>query len=352
MQIALIGWQGSGKSTLFQALTGSAPSIGDEAHRGTAQVPDHVLDELHNLYPPAKKVNARVDYLDVVGLAASQKRAGIKRSLVNHLQGANVLAVILGVFHHTGKSIPSLADIVRNELADLEIEMLLSDMQIAETRLEKVRASKQRGISVDEYELSALEKAVKLLNDERPLRQLELNSSEEKAIRGLGFLTQKPLLVIVNHGEEQDRSALLEELVDLGSEDKRLELLNASLEAEIASLDEEDRELFLGEMGLEIAASDLVIRSGFELLGLIRFFTVGDDEVRAWPVKRGSDAVEAAGTIHSDLAKGFIRAEVVTSRDLLELGSLTACRDKGLLRLEGKQYIVEDGDVMHIRFNV
>jgi ribosome-binding ATPase YchF (GTP1/OBG family) len=159
-------------------------------------------------------------------------------------------------------------------------------------------------------------------------------------------------LIAINHGEDQNGADLTDRVADLAEEKRRIEALNCSLEAEIAALEEEDRAVFLKEMGITTPASDRVIRAGFDLLGMIRFFTVGDDEVRAWPIPKDMVAVDAAGEIHSDLSRGFIRAEVVPSDNLLEKGSLSACRDAGLLRLEGKQYIVQDGDVMHIRFNI
>jgi len=353
MQIALIGWQSGGKSTLFTALTGQQASIGEEAHLGTAKVPDKRLDDLHGIYPPAKKINARVDYLDVAGLAANQKQSGLKRSLVNHLQGANVLANVIGIFQLGAESSEDLAEEILSQVNDLEAELLLSDLQIAENRMEKMNASKNRGVKPDPIEYQTIEKVLDALNEEKALRLVEFSNNEEKLIRSYGFLSQKALLTIVNHGEDQNGPELEKLLLDkITGEQKLLEVLNASLEAEIAVLDEEDREMFLEEMGIETPASDRVINAGFNILGLIRFFTVGDDEVRAWPIKRETIAVDAAGEIHTDLSRGFIRAEVVHSDDLLRLGTLSKCRDEGLLRLEGKQYIVKDGDIMHIRFAV
>ncbi|MBS1261754.1 MAG: Ribosome-binding ATPase YchF [Calditrichaeota bacterium] len=353
MQIALIGWQSSGKSTLFSAVSGSAPAHGEEAHPGVALVPDQTLDRLFDLFPRTKKVNARVDYLDVVGLAPGQKRSGIKRALVNHLQGATVLAPVIGVFQHGPRDACELVEDARRQLDDLEIEMLLSDLATAEPRLAKIEAQKQRGQEIDEFERQALRRCIEWLDEERPLRTLALTGEEEKAIRGHGLLTRKPLLVTINHGEDQDGATIRARAREqLAAEQRRVIVLNAALEAEIAALDEEDRELFVTEMGIETPAADKLIRAGFDLLGLIRFFTIGDDEVRAWPIAEGADAVAAAGTIHSDLARGFIRAEVVHADDLIRLGSLSACREQGLLRLEGKTYRVADGDLLYIRFAV
>lgn len=353
MQIALIGWQSGGKSTLFKALTGMDSPFGEEAHPGIARVPDPVLDQLHDLFPTSKKVNARVDYLDVAGLAASEKRTGFKRSLINHLQGANVLAAVVGTYQHGEMPAEDLAEDVVQQVTDLETEMLLSDLQVMENRVEKIESSKHRGQKIDPTDQRAVEKAHAALNEEKPLREVEFDTEEAKALRPYGLLTQKALMVLVNHGEDQDGEgirALAEP--KLQGTLKTMEVLNGQLEAEIASLEEEDRGVFLEEMGLDAAASDRVIRSSFGLLGLIRFFTVGDDECRAWPIPVGMAAQQAAGEIHSDLERGFIRAEVVPSDELLRLKTLAACRDNGLLRLEGKTYIVKDGDVMHIRFAV
>lgn len=353
MQIALIGWQSGGKSTLFKALTGTEAPFGEEAHPGVARVPDPTLDLLHNLHPTSKKVNARVDYLDVAGLAASEKRSGFKRSLINHLQASNVLAAVVGTYALGDMPATDLAAEVMQQVDDLETEMLLSDLQVAENRMERITQTRQRGQKVDPLDQQAIEKALEALNDEKPLRTVGFDANELKAIRSYAFLTAKPLMVVVNYGDNQDGVAIAAQLADRFTGDARtLEVLNAQMEAEIAALDEEDRGPFLEELGIDSPASDRVIRAGFGLLGLIRFFTVGDDECRSWPIPEGMNAQDAAGEIHSDLSRGFIRAEVVSSDDLLRLKSLAACRDEGVLRLEGKQYVVKDGDVMHVRFAV
>ncbi len=353
MQIALIGWQGGGKSTLFKALTGTEPSIGEQANLGVASVPDERLDNLHVLYPPAKKIPARVDYIDLAGLAHTDERSGFKRSMINHLQGSNLLAAVFGVFHLGDESPDNIADYVATEVADIEAELLLSDLQAAENRLERIEHSKNRGQKVNPAEVAILDKVMEALNEETPLREIDLDEKQEKLIRSFAFLTQKPLLLVINISDEQDGDQIARILEEkLSGVSKQVEVVNAMIEAEIASLDESDRDDFLADMGIEHPASERVIRVGFDLLNLVSFFTVGDDEVRAWPVKKGTEAVSAAGEIHTDLERGFIRAEVVQSSDLAKLGSLSACKDKGILRLEGKTYIVEDGVVMHVRFAV
>lgn len=355
MQISLTGLQSSGKSTLFTALTGKEPAIGETVHPGIALVPDPILDQLHQMWPMAKKVPARVEYLDVAALSTEDDRGGIKRSLVNHLQGSNVIALIVGIYHLPDSPIDELIQKVRDEVTDLEAEFLLSDLQIAENRRDRLEANRKRGLKAeyDPREVSLIEQIIEHLNNEVPLRDISLNEKELKLLRSYAFLTLKPMMIIVNRYESQDGDGLLEALKDLGNGDQRaLHVIDARLEAEIAQLPVEDQAEFLEDLGIKQPASNLVIRSGFELLGLCRFFTVGEDEVRAWPIPRGTVAVDAAGEIHTDLQRGFIRAEVVRTSDLLELGSMSACRDKGLLRLEGKSYVVQDGDVMHVRFAV
>ncbi len=353
MQIALIGWQGSGKSTLFKALTGKDAPFGEQAYPGQTDVPDDRLDKLHEIYPPAKKIYARMDYLDIAGVAHSDEKSGFKRSMINHLQGANVLAPVIGVFHMGEAPAADLAETVMEELADIESEMLLSDLQTAENVAERIKTNKSRSIKIDPIEETAIEKVLEALNEEKPLREIEFLDIEELKIRSYGFLSQKALLVVVNRGEDQNEEELHAALADkVPGINRRLEVMDASIEAEIAGLEEDDRELFLEDLGIERPASQRVMRAGFDMLGLISFFTVGDDEVRAWPIPQGMPSVQAAGTIHSDLERGYIRAEVVASSDLLDLGSLHACKEKGVLRLEGKEYIVKDGDVMHIRFAV
>jgi ribosome-binding ATPase YchF (GTP1/OBG family) len=271
--------------------------------------------------------------------------------MINHLQNANVLCPVFGAYQETG-STEDVAEMMRALIEDFETELLLSDLQVAESRAEKIASSKQRGIKVDAAEDRAITKVLDALNEETPLRLIELGMEEEKAIRSYAFLTLKPLLIVINKGEEQDSNALQQALSDFEGDQKKLIVLDAQMEAEIAGLPEEDRGEFLEEMGIESPASERLLQESFNLLGLIRFFTVGEDEVRSWPIRKGTPAVEAAGEIHSDLQRGFIRAEVVHSTDLLELGSMSACRDKGVLRLEGKTYEVRDGDVMHVRFAV
>ncbi len=328
--------------------------MGEEVHPGITEVPDPLLDRLHALFPPLKKIPARVEYLDIVGLAASQRRSGFKRSLINHLQGSNMLAAVIGTFQSGDASTDKLANDALSELNDLEAELLLSDLMAAENRLKRIeQAKKKPKQELDPLEEQTLRVVMENIGKETPLRQIEFESEQKRKIRSFGFLSQKPLLVIVNRGEEQDGETLADALEDrVTGPGRRLEVVDAKLEAEIAVLEPADRDNFLSELGIESPASERVIRTGFELIGLIRFFTIGDDEVRAWAIPGGTTAIDAAGGIHTDLQRGFIKAEVVQAEDLIEAGSLSACRDKGLLRLESKDYTVADGDMIYVRFNV
>ncbi|MFC2170749.1 DUF933 domain-containing protein [Calditrichota bacterium] len=351
MQIALIGWQGSGKSTLFTALTGAETSIGETVHPGVANVPDRRLDELHLIFPPAKKIPARVNYLDIAGLAHSDQRSGFKRSMINHLQGSQLLVTVIGVFHLGWENPDEIVNTIITEAKEIDDELILSDLGIAENRLERVELNKKRGVKTDPQERILLEEMLAALNTETPLRDITLAGDQEKMIRSFAFLTQKQELLVVNISEDQPADDL-KRLLESKLPGRRIEIINAGLEAEIARLDEEDRSDFMAEMGIDTAASDRIIQAGFEMLDLICFFTIGDDEVRAWQVPSGISAVKAAGEIHSDLERGFIRAEIAPSENFLELKTFSACRDKGLLRLEGKDYIIRDGEIMHVRFAV
>ncbi len=355
MQISLVGWRSSGKSTLFTALTGKEAVIGETAHPGFALVPDSRLDRLHQLSPHLNKIPARVEYLDIAGLTYEEEKTGVKRSMINFLQGANVLATVIALFHLDTPDPESLINHVQKDLLDLETEFLLSDMQIAENRLERINADKKRGTLPEtaQCEMAILQRILDALNNEQPLRELDFNPEEEKTIRPFAFLTQKPLLIVVNCSDSQDLPAIENALQSaLAGQNRAIFAVNARLEAEIALLDEPDRAAFLEELGIKQAASERVIQAGFKLLGMISFFTIGDEEVRAWAIRNGASALEAAGTIHSDMERGFIRAEVIASEDLIKHGSFSACRDLGILRLEGKKYIIQDGEVMHVRFAV
>ncbi len=365
VQLVLIGLPQSGKTTVFNALTGASAATGtfsgaeDEPNLATVKVPDPRLEVLTQMFRPRRTVPAEIQYWDVAGLATGIHERGLGGRLLGYLQQASALVYVVRAFDdptvpHPEGSVDPLRDI-----ATLEMELLFVDLAMVEKRLHRIRQMipKLRGPERETHERegAVLERLHRALSDGTPIRAVELAPDEEKLLRGFGFLTQKPLLILLNLGEE--RRAEAEALLAAASErvtgpGVAVEALPGKLEAELAQLTPDEAAIFMQELGISEAARNRVIRTSYRLLGLISFFTVGPDEVRAWTIRRGSTAVEAAGAIHSDFAQGFIRAEVVHYDDLVRAGGLAEARKLGALRLEGRHYIVQDGDIVHILFNV
>ena len=362
MQIGIFGLPSSGQTTIFNALTkghaltGAASAGQREANLATVAVPDSRVDRLSAMFKPRKTVYAQVQYLDVAGSVpgAAVEGTTFNRQVFSKLATADALLAIVrafpddDVFHPLGS-----VDAVR-DLRVLEDELLLWDLTMVEKRRERLKGELAKtSLPKTERETrvaedAALARIQTALEAEQMVRSVDLTPDEEKQLRSFQFLSGKPLLVVVNLGEGQD---LPPGLKARGPKTQVLGLRGA-IEAEIAQLEGEDMQLFLQEYGIEEPGLNRVIRASYDLLGVQSFFTVGEDEVRAWTIPVGANAVEAAGAIHTDLARGFIRAEVVHYADLLAAGSEAAARTKGLLRLEGKTYIVKDGDIVHIRFNI
>jgi GTP-binding protein YchF len=358
MRIALFGFPQTGKSTLFGLLTGADPTA--RAARGEAQiaiarVPDPRLDRLSSMYSPKKHTPATVEYLDLAGM---EKGEAAKVLPLDQLRAADALAHVVRGFEE--EALPHVEGSIdpARDVATMETELILADHEIAERRVEKLELQvKKTARDEEKKELAALRKALAALEAETPLRDLDLTADELKLLRGYTFLTLKPLLVVINAGEEDaaklDGGAEAFGLSEIAAKPAtHVTALSAKIEAEIAELDPEDAAGFRADLGIHEPALDRMIRASYVLLGRISFFTVGEDECRAWTIRRGTPAREAAGTIHTDLDRGFIRAEVIAYDDLVGAGSWAACRDNGTMRLEGKDYVVADGDVMSIRFNV
>ena len=344
MKVGLLGFPGSGKSTVFGALTGLAVDTGygarsDKAHVGVVKVPDPRIDALARLYEPKKITYAEMVFRDVAG-----GHEGLDRETLLAMREVDALCQVVRAFPDpTGAP----GDPLR-EIRDLETETLLADLEIAEQRVE--RLAKDRS---DPRELEILQRIAQALENETPLRALDLDEDVRKRISGYNFLTQKPRLLVLNVPEEQAAGEAAAEIQDAASKlGLGLVVLSAAVEMDIAQMAEEEQPEFLASLGLEGPARGRFIRAAFELLDLISMLTVGPDECRAWPVARGTPAPRAAGKIHSDIERGFIRAEVTRYEDLIELGSEAKCRDAGKLGVEGKDYVIEDGDVVHFRFNV
>ncbi len=350
MKIGIIGPAASGKTTLFNALTGGAASTGGygaaRVNVGAARVADPRVDGLSAIFQPRKTTYAAVNFVDAQGLGEADKGAEV---IPQALEGADALLAVVRAFEDAGVPHPKESVDPARDLADIRVDLILRDLAVVERRLERleklVRVKKDAAEAAEFALLGAMRG---VLEEGRPLRTVELDEKSARLLKGFGFLSAKPLLVVVNVGEEQAADAAA--FAELDGE--RPVALAARLEEEIAQLPEGERAAFLADYALESPARDRVIRASFDLLDLCCFFTVGEDEVRAWPIRAGTIAHHAAGTIHSDLERGFIRAEVVSYEDFTAVGSLAAAREKGTLRLEGKGYVVRDGDIMHVRFNV
>ncbi len=357
MRLGIIGLPNCGKTTIFNALTGSSLETGAvsggrfEVHTAVVNVPDPRVDRLSALYKPRKTTYAQVTYVDIAGLDKGVSEGGLKGQFRNELAQVDGYLHVVRAFADEAVPHPYEAVDPARDLDILDAEFLLTDLITVENRLNKLQAElRVKGRGVDpavpaEVELMEMFKAQ--LEAERPLRDLDLTPDQRKAVRGYGFLTLKPALIVLNTGENQPDIAL-----DYDHAHTRVVALQGKIEAEIAQLDPDDAALFMAEYGIAERSAARVIRLSYELLAIQSFFTVGEDEVRAWSIPVGATAPEAAGVIHSDLQKGFIRAEVMKYDDLLAAGSEAALKAAGKFRLEGKEYVVKDGDIVHIRFNV
>ncbi len=346
----IVGLPLSGKTTLFSLLTGYTPPEGKPSAIAMADVPDVRVDILSAMYQPRKTVYGQIQITDLAGLSEG---TGKSAAFLNSIRPAQALIHVIRAFEgdypHPLGSIDPLRDfnIVNHEL-------LLADMALVETRLDRIAsASKVKG--PDKEQLPVLEKCLNHLLEEKPMSQLQLTEEERQLLQGLVFFTDKPQLLVANLAEEDlgTNPPWLSALKTVSSEKGwRILTLSAKIEMEISQLNPEEQTVFMAELNISEPGTALVAREAYSLLGLIAFFTVGTDEVRAWALKHGDTAVEAARTIHSDLARGFIRADVMSYEDLNKLGSETAVKEKGLAQLVGKDYVVKDGDIVHIRFNV
>ena len=362
MQVTIVGLPGSGKTTVFNALTGGHAEVGGFSggraapNVGVVKVPDERLDRLSELFKPRKTTPADVTYVDVAIPAGAAREGTIQPDVLAQIRNADALLHVARAFDAGTSDRP--ADPWR-DVEELDVEFTVADLDVVEKRLEKLRTAGRHG-SASEREQNALEEELLVrlephLSEGRPLRAVDLTDDEERRLRGFRFLTQKPVLVVLNIDE-----ARLPEATRLEEEGRALytqahahvAALAGKIEAEIAQLSDDDAALFMDDLGIAEASRGRVVRMTYALLGLFSFFTAGEDECRAWTLRTGATAVDAAGAIHSDLARGFIRAEVVTFEDLMACGSMAEARKRGLLRTEGKAYEVRDGDVIQVLFNV
>lgn len=347
MKLGITGLSRSGKTTIFNALTRrsgeSVPPGGQLVPvLGVVPLPDARVDWLSALYQPKKTTLAQVTYMDLQGMAGIiDNKQEYMASLLTHMRPVDAFLMVARNFADPGLGAPDPA----REVRELEEEFLIADLATVEKRLEKLAMEQKRGKKVLGPEKELLEACAELLNAEKPLR-LRPDIAFAPELRGFTFLSAKPLLVIVNNADDDDR------LPDLGGSSAEAMVVRGKLEMEMAQLDDEEAEIFRQDFGITEAARDRVIQRSFALLHLATFFTVGEDEVKAWTIHKEIPAQEAAGAVHSDIQRGFIRAEIVAYEDLRKCGDYAAARKQGLVRLEGKTYPVQDGDIIHFRFNV
>jgi GTP-binding protein YchF len=346
VKIGLVGFAGSGKTTVFNTLTGLHVPVGfgGEVRLGTVKVPDERIAKLAAIFAPKKTTYAEIVFCDVPGEHGAEQQ-GLSRKALVQIRDQEVLCLVLRAFPN-----PALeaAPDPTAELEAFHTECLLADLEIVERRLDRAKKDKP-----DPLELAAFQTMKTTLEHELPLRSLPPAALNRDQLKGYALLTDRPLLVVLNCAEQDAAAPLPDALAKrLGELHAAGLVLSASVEAEIAAMDVADQAAFLADLGLKESALARFIRTAYGLLDLISFFTVGADEVRAWPIRRGTRARQAAGRIHSDLERGFIRAEVIPYSVFMEYGSEQAVRDAGRLQVEGKDYVVADGDILHIRFNV
>jgi ribosome-binding ATPase len=360
MRLGIIGLPQSGKTTVFNALTrGNRPTTTSggrfDVHSAMVDVPDERVDRLSALFKPKKTVYAKVTYADIAGLDGSAGKGGISGALLNQLAQMDGFLHVVRCFEDENIPHPAGSIDPHRDITAMDTELLLNDMIAVERKLERLADERRKGGGRDrttiDREIALFERLNHSLANEMPLRQVQVSPEEDKLLSGFGLLTRKPILLVLNLSEGQPPPSK-EDLMEGRCGEDPCVALQGKLEMEIAQLPEDEAQAFLEDYGIEEAGLQRVIRLSYDLLGLQSFFTVSPEEVHAWTIRRGTTAFEAAGEVHTDLQRGFIRAEVISVDELITLGGLSEARAKGRLRLEGKEYIVQEGEVVQIRFNV
>ncbi len=363
MKLGIVGLPNVGKSTLFNAITKAGaesanyPFCTIEPNVGMVSVPDERLDKLAAVYPSKKTIPTAIEFYDIAGLVEGASTGeGLGNKFLSHIREVEAIVHVVRCFEdedvvHVSGEIDPISDI---EIINLEL--MLSDIEILQRRLENARRAVKGDKSlVPEIEL--IEKALETLESEKSVRTLDLSDDEKKILKGLNLISAKPVIYVANVSEDdltdEENNKYVQLVKDYAStEHAEVIAVSAQIEQEIAELSDEEKDAFLEDLGLDSSGLDKLVKASYKLLGLMSFLTAGPMEARAWTIKMGTPAPEAAAKIHSDIQRGFIRAEVISFDDLMESGNMVAAKEKGLVRIEGKEYIMQDGDVVLFRFNV